>query len=258
MKNGVFSKVMGLTVSVLISSSAFAQQLDSSFKDMMNGSNRVEVGTRLMLNENAKVRTFGDLENGNAKGSVDLKIGTEMEVLEVSKDGKAARIGIDTNNSSLSDITVAIDDLQAHSLSAVDTDENADDEFSDEELFARKRGGMTYCYRDVKTTLLKSGKCGRYASGVRAAEGYKILARECGMNKVGLDVNLAKLPTYSVCVSGGGRSCGGGTYCGHIAIKMPSGQWFGAGTRGTPWLPNSKKKGYAKRYQIGCLTPKGK
>lgn len=261
MRISAFSKLVGLTVATLITSSAWAQ-LNPSLTSMMSGANRVEAGKRLMLNENAKLRVFADLENGNARGSVNLKPGTEMEVLEISKDGKVARIGIDTDNSSLSDMNVSIEDLQSRLTSTVDVEEgleNDDMDFSDEGLFAarKKRGGMTYCYRDVKNTLLKAKKCGRYASGVRAAEGYKILANECGMKQVGLGISLAKLPTYSVCVSGGGRSCGKAGACGHIAIKMPNGMWFGAGTRGTPWLPNSKKAGYVPRYQIGCLTPKG-
>lgn len=261
MRKSALTKLVGWTVVTLMTSSAWAQ-LDSSFNSMMTGANRVEAGKRLMLNENAKLRVFGDLENGNARGLVDLKPGTEMEILQISKDGKVARIGIDTDNASLADMNVSVEDLQTRFTSTVETEEGLEDDdmdFSNEGLFAarKKRGGMTYCYRDVKNTLLKAKKCGRYASGVRAAEGYKILANECGMKQVGLGVSLAKLPTYSVCVSGGGRSCGKSGACGHIAIKMPNGMWFGAGTRGTPWLPNSKKKGYVPRYQIGCLTPKG-
>lgn len=227
---------------------------------LVAGKTRVTVGARLMINETTSARVYKTLDgavDGNRR--LNLTAGNEIEVLEMSADGKVAHIGIDSDNSSTSDLMVSVEDLEAKNLSLVEAVPGAeDDEVSTEEegLFAakRRRGGMTYCYRDVKTTLLKTKRCGRYASGVRAAEGYSILARECGMKQVGI-VNPASLPTYSVCVSSGGRPCGKAGACGHIAIKMPSGMWFGAGTRGTPYLPNSAKKGYKPRKIVGCLKP---
>lgn len=229
----------------------------------------LEEGRRMLVVGMPIVRRYQDLDGAVAgPASLSLRPGTEFEVLEVSRDGKVARIGLDSANASMSDLYVNISDLEAATLVNVnDRVEEGDDDVEDSEEIVlddetlepvrrrRTGGGMTYCYRDVKKTLLKAKKCNRYASGVRAAEGYKILARECGMKQVGI-VSPASLPTYSVCVSSGGRPCGGGTHCGHIAIKLPNGKWFGAGTRGTPYLPNSKKRGYAPRKITGCLVPK--
>ncbi|MBX3017710.1 MAG: hypothetical protein KF767_07475 [Bdellovibrionaceae bacterium] len=229
---------------------------------MVSGKVRLKEGSRLMLNEAVQARIYKTLDGAvDGDRRLNLSAGQEVEVLEMSRDGKVARLGIDSDNSTTADVLVSVEDLEAKKLSMVETVEGLeDDEVSteDEGLFAarRKRGGMTYCYRDVKKTLLAKKKCGRYASGVRAEEGYGILARECGMKQVG-KVSPASLPAYSVCVSGGGRPCGGGKQCGHIAIKLPNGMWFGAGTRGTPYLPNSSKKGYKPRYIIGCLKPAG-
>lgn len=238
-----------------------AVNADEVLGSLLQGQVRLEAGKRMMLNEAAVTRIYKSLNGEQTDRNLHLASGQEFEVLDVSADGKVARLGLDTDNQSASDVFVAIEDMERSRLAEVQTvDGLEDDEIdtSDEGLFAarRKKGGMTYCYRDVKTTLLKNKKCGHYASGVRAAEGYQILARECGMTQVG-KVNPATLPAYSVCVSSGGRPCGGGTYCGHIAVKLPSGLWFGAGTRGTPYLPNSKKKGYVPRSIIGCLKPKG-
>lgn len=234
---------------------------DGVLASLIQGSARVETGKRLVLNEDAVARLYKSLDGAETGGNVSLDARQEFEVLEISRDGKVARLGLDTENQSASDIFVSVADLEQSRLAEVKEIAGLEDEdvdVSDEGLFAatRKKGGMTYCYRDVKNTLLKNKKCGRYASGVRAAEGYQILARECGMTQVG-KVEPSTLPAYSVCVSSGGRPCGGGTYCGHIAVKLPNGLWFGAGTRGTPYLPNSKKKGYAPRKITGCLKPKG-
>lgn len=264
--------MLGMALIVSFVSNAHAQSsggllnIPMDFNGMLEraiaGKVRLQVGARIMINEATQARIYKTLE-GSVDGNrrLNLAAGQEIEVLEMSKDGKVARIGIDSDNASTADVLLAVEDLEAKNLSLVETVEGAENDdvnTEDEGLFAarRKRGGMTYCYRDVKKTLLAKKKCGRYASGVRAEEGYGILARECGMKQVG-KVNPASLPTYSVCVSGGGRPCGGGKQCGHIAIKMPSGMWFGAGTRGTPYLPNSKKKGYKPRYIIGCLKPAG-
>lgn len=240
----------------------------STMNQILAGGQNLQEGHRMAVITPVSVRRYKSLE-GAVVDARPLTIlgGTEIEVLEISRDGKVAHIGMDSSNASLSDIYVSVSDLRRATLLRVndeveegDDDVEEIDETGDSDVVAiRKKkqsnGGMTYCYRDVKKTLLKAKKCNRYASGVRAVEGYKILARECGMKQVGA-VSPASLPTYSVCVSSGGRPCGGGTHCGHIAIKLPNGKWFGAGTRGTPYLPNSKKKGYITRKIVGCLTPK--
>lgn len=263
MKLGLFSAAVVLSLGALghAQTPTTPATVNDLLGTLLQGSARVEAGRRMMLNENAAVRVYKSLDGAVTDKMLTLTRGQEFEVLGLSADGKVARLGLDTANQSASDVYVSIEDLERSSLAAVQTFEGLEDDdidVSDEGLFAsrRKKGGMTYCYRDVKNTLLAKKKCGRYASGVRAAEGYAILARECGMTQVG-KVDPSTLPAYSVCVSGGGRPCGGGTYCGHIAVKLPNGLWFGAGTRGTPYLPDSSKKDYAPRYKIGCLKPKG-
>lgn len=258
--------VMGLGANAQAQKSGNILNVPLDFNGMIerlvSGKVRLQEGARVMLNQAAQVRIYKSLDgavDGNRR--LNLSAGQELEVLALSNDGKVARIGIDSDNATTSDVMVSVEDLEARSLSLVETVAGLEDDeidTSNEGLFAakRKKGGMTYCYRDVKNTLLRAKKCNRYASGVRAEMGYKILANECGMKQVG-KVNPASLPAYSVCVSGGGRPCGGGTHCGHIAIKLPNGMWFGAGTRNTPYLPNSKQKGYKTRYIIGCLKPKG-
>lgn len=223
---------------------------------------RLTLGQRVILNETATTRIYDKLDGKVQDQRVILSAETELEVLAVSADGKVAEVGIDTDDATFSDLFVSVEDIEAANIARVEEVADAEDEdVVDDGQFAgrRKKGGMTYCYRDVKTTLLKAKKCGRYASGVRAEMGYKILQSECGMKPAKLKSfsKLGGLPPYSVCVSSGGRPCGGGKSCGHIAIKKPNGMWFGAGTRGTPWLPDSKKRGYKPRKIVGCLLPKG-
>lgn len=276
LEDAVKKSMIGMALILSLSGVAHAQQGEKSTINLLNlplningmierlvsGKVRVQEGARIMVNESTQARVYKTLDGAvDGDKRLNLAAGQELEIIQISRDGKVARIGMDADNASVSDVLVSVEDLEAKNLSLVETVAGAEDDeinTEDEGLFAarRKRGGMTYCYRDVKNTLLRAKKCGRYASGVRAEMGYSILANECGMKQVG-KVDPKSLPAYSVCVSGGGRPCGGGTHCGHIAVKLPNGMWFGAGTRGTPYLPNSSKKGYKARYIIGCLKPKG-
>ena len=194
----------------------------------------------------------------------NLPPGSEFEVLGWAKDVRGteiARLGLDVDAESgvPSELWVPKSDLKwaFKAAPASDSLERNDDflEYNDSFLDAldgntlqamrrKKRGGggMTYCYRDVKKTLLRMGICRRYASGSMAWQGYSILQRECGMRPVAFSKNL---PAGAVCVSSGGRSCGS-SKCGHIAVKTGAGSWFGAGTRGSPWIGG--------RSPMGCLV----
>lgn len=216
-----------------------------------------------MINQliSAKVMMNNSTMQDGTKPTQDLALApaTEFDVLAVSEDGLTARIGLDSDpTKETSDVTVNVADLMAGRLSVIDIEEGmetADLDLSHEGLFAarKKRGGMTYCFRDVKNTLLRKGICNHYASGVRAAEGYEILQRECGMKPASPS---SSLPVNAVCVMNGGRPCGGGTYCGHIQIKVSANMWFGAGYRSSMWLGQTKKPGYATRGIVGCLVPR--
>lgn len=222
---------------------------------------QIEAGRRLRIENDVHVQVFAGLNGGDAKiREVLLRRSYEIEILEVSADGRIAHVGIDTDQPFYSDLYISVDDLKRANLAIVPTDsfdEDLEPSITDGTSIFRRRGGggMTYCYRDVKNTLLRVKICSRYPSGSMASQGYSILANECGMRKLG-DVDHSRLPAYSVCVSGGGRisGCGAGG-CGHIAVKLPNGMWYGAGTRNSPYLPDGGK-GYKKRYRIGCLAPR--
>ena len=174
-------------------------------------------------------------------GDVALAVGQEVEVLGF-REGGWVRIGRDIDlelePGASSDMWIRVDDLIRAGPRWMDFAE-----FSIDAVLLKEK--MTYCYRDVKNWLLSRGICGHYPSGEFAFQGYSILQRECGMRPVRFAKNA---PLGTVCVSKGGRSCGR-VACGHIAVKVAGGTWYGAGNKSTPWL-----KG---RTPIGCLY-KGK
>lgn len=252
----------------LVSGYAFAQRTPAASplapaSEMRTENFRLEPGSRYMVNQliSAKVLSNNSTmqEGVMPSQNVALPPATEFDVLAVSEDGQTARIGLDSDPTrESSDLTVNVADLMAGRLSAIDIQdglENEDIDLSHEGLFAarKKRGGMTYCFRDVKNTLLRNRVCNHYASGVRAADGYEILQRECGMKPAAYS---PRLPINAVCVMSGGRPCGGGTYCGHIQVKVSANMWFGAGYRSAAWLGNTNKPGYVPRRQVGCLVPR--
>lgn len=268
-----------LCLNLLIGTYVFAQdqstvpnQDTSAAAQAPMSSLRLVRGSRYMVNTISPLTVLG--QNGQMNdGSIENQVislmpNNEFDVLEISADGSAVRIGLDVEmaDGMSSDLTVSTAELMAVQLSlieVIDNRETSDLDLRREGLFAarKKRGGMTYCYRDVKTTLLQKGICDHYASGVRAEEGLRILQNECNLRVVrfeGGQAFLNSLPVNSVCVSSGGRPCGRGLSCGHIAVKVQRNgpqAWFGAGYRGTPFLPNSAKPGYKPRKIVGCLVP---
>lgn len=268
-----------LCLNLLIGTHVFAQEQsvlqnqDDSVTDQdLMSRVRLVRGSRYMVNTISPITVLG--QNGQMNdGSVENQVislmpNNEFDILEISADGSTARIGLDIEmaDGMSSDIIVSTQELMTGQLSlieVIDNRETSDLDLRREGLFAarKKRGGMTYCFRDVKTTLLRKGICNHYASGVRAEEGLRILKNECNMRVVGFEGGqefLNSLPLNSVCVSSGGRPCGKGLSCGHIAVKVQRNgpqAWFGAGYRGTPFLPNSAKPGYKPRRVVGCLVP---
>jgi hypothetical protein len=96
-----------------------------------------------------------------------------------------------------------------------------------------RKSKIPSCYRDVKFELLRRSLVNRYPSGAAAWMGYNILRKQFGFKPVAFSKDL---PNGTVCVSEGGRYRCSGRACGHIAIKIGSQQWYGAGTFVHPLL----------------------
>jgi len=190
----------------------------------------------------------------NTTKMLKLSVGTEVTVIrkaQLPEVGEVAEIRIDSDDESVpSEAFVRMSDLEAISMS---TDQGltpldaALSEGDDEDVLienaARGRRGTPSCYRDVKFELLRRGLVRRYPSGAAAWMGYDVLRGSHGFRPVAFSQSL---PNGAVCVSEGGRFSCGRKKCGHIAVKIGSQRWYGAGVFKHPLLRN--------HYNLRCLV----
>lgn len=247
-----------------------------------------EMGVKLhrwySLGKNINLTALEDRQgdsNYNTAGSASIALvqGTEVNIMELSEDGKQALIGIDENISTENPrvdgnepvlVWVNTTDLVQGQLTEVNIEESEAllemlggqerEEFLETDVAARGRGhvrrrgggrgrgGMTYCLRDVRLTAARFSR--RVPQGVPMASIAYPRYRAAGWTPV----SYGGAPIGTACFFGGGRRCGR-SFCGHAAIKISGNAWKGAGIRPTPFLPNRPGKTY--RFQ-GCLKPPGR
>lgn len=115
-------------------------------------------------------------------------------------------------------------------------------------------GGMTYCLRDVRITAAQYTKHVPQGIPMASIAYPKYLA--AGWSRYDLDMkHPERAPKGTACFFGGGRPCGGHSYCGHATIKINKVMWKGAGVRPTPFLRSRHDSGRVPYKFQGCLTP---
>lgn len=185
---------------------------------------------------------------------VVLTQGSQFNIMDIK--GNAVLIGIDDDMDSEPKLTwVPLQQLLVAFPEAIDTDKvEANASFDDDGMIGtsleasrhhgRRRGGMTYCLRDVRLTAARFTR--RVPQGIPMASMAYPRYRAAGWRPTSYGSHN---PVGTACFFGGGRSCGRKA-CGHAAIKISSNAWKGAGVRPTPFIGG--------RYMIGCLVPPGR
>ncbi len=212
------------------------------------------VGQTVAITKDAELKVLSDDNKLDANNTLKLGAGTEVTVVrkaQMPDVGEVAEIRIDSDDDSVpTEAVVRMSDLEAISMS---TDQGltpldvalseGDDEDVLMENAARGRRGTPSCYRDVKFELLRRGLVKRYPAGAAAWMGFEVLRSQHGFRPVGFSQSL---PNGAVCVSEGGRFSCGRKKCGHIAVKIGAGRWYGAGVFKHPLLRN--------HYNLRCLV----
>lgn len=184
-----------------------------------------------------------------------LEDGTEISVIRFSRDGRNVEVAVDNGESDPSVQWVTTESIQALNPKRIDFEALeglADLGLIIETVSTRKKGGMTYCLRDVRIRATRYTAQRNIPQGIPMASiAYKAY-RAKGWKKIEYS---ARVPNGTACFSGGGRPCGRKSYCGHAAIKIGANQWLGAGVTPTPWLRDRRDNGRVPYKKHGCLTP---
>lgn len=200
---------------------------------------------------------------------VHLNIGTELNVIQITKDGNFAYIGIDNNMTKDNPgIKWGVVTFWVRTAEL-----NLNTQFVDTEALeflankgigkgpgivgtdGARRGRMTYCLREVRMAALQFTPSvpGNISMASQAYPRY----RAAKWTPVQYS---PQVPIGTVCFFNGGRQCGedkngNKIYCGHSAIKIASNAWKGAGVHPTPFLAN-RTDGNRTAYKFrGCLKP---
>lgn len=221
----------------------------------MSGINGFEgqMEVSMVVGEDATVDLFNDGDVKRAQ-SVQLLKGTSIDVrgyINDSQQGEMALVTVDSDDRNVpSQALIRVADLnriaypEESPLTPVDS-VSASEVDSDDllaENAARRRGRTPGCYRDVKNQLLRMHLVKTYPPGAAAWMGYGVLTQQYGFRPVPFSQNL---PNGAVCVSEGGKYQCGKKKCGHIAVKIGSHRWYGAGVFQNPLLPG--------HYRLRCV-----
>jgi hypothetical protein len=196
-----------------------------------------------------------DRKQVSGKGTLTLDNATDFSILEINEKKGTALIdlGEAADGSNEANIyLVNLSDLQGLATQVIDFETVlAEDFLGDDELVAtevarrggggarsrRGRGRATYCARDVRTHLRVNIRVPKAAQVYNAYQAH-------GFRPIGKDWENA--PVNTVCGFSGGRRG-----FGHVAVKLPSGMWKGAGIRAYPY-PN---RNWQRNYHFqGCVV----
>ncbi|WP_413944268.1 hypothetical protein [Bdellovibrio sp. HCB-162] len=232
------------------------------------------VGSRYVLSRMTLLGKEEPNQTEAQNNSLTLDRGTEFEVIENFKgsDGRElVRIGLDVEEDYMSDLPsdlwVDARDLNLGQPQMMNAQEGLFQDVSSYDEYevagpAQKRrgrrtggsrGGMTYCYRNVKKRLMSQCGVDVYLPGAAAYQAETILP-QYGFKKISADwSNYKDLPVCTVCVSSGGsKNCGTKDRfqaCGDVAMKVSKaarGGWHG-------WKPRMDSPILGNHTSLGCF-----